>query len=87
MSARSYISVDESYLIISQATWTVDFGFFTISPATYAGPNPGTVVPVVNVVVVFDGPELLVQPATRADTKRTRIAREIFFMLTCMYMN
>ena len=65
----------------------MDFGFFTISPATYAGPDPGAVVPVVDVVVVFDGPELLVQPATRADTKRTRITREIFFMLTCMYMN
>jgi hypothetical protein len=73
--------------MISQAVCAVDVGIFTISPATYAGPDPGTVVPVVKVVVVFDGPELLVQPANRTDTKRTRIAREIFFLLTCMYMN
>jgi hypothetical protein len=73
--------------MISQAVGAVEVGLFTISPATYAGPDPGTVVPVVDGVVLFDEPELLEQPATSADTKRTRITREIFFMLTCMYMN
>jgi len=72
--------------MINQAVGAVEVGLLTISPAINAGPDPGTVVPVVNVVVVFDGLEL-VQPATRANTKRTKIARVIFFILTCMYMN
>ena len=71
--------------MINQAVGVVEVGLLTISPAINAGPDPGTVVPVVN-VVVFDGLEL-VQPATRANTKRTKIARQIFFILTCMYMN
>lgn len=61
-------------------------GLLTISPAVYKGPDPGAVVPVAD-VVAFDGPELPVQPATKANTKRTKIARQIFFILTCMYMN
>jgi len=85
MSARSYLSVDESYPTISDTELV--FGILTISPTTYKGPDPGAVVPVVSAGVVFDGPELSVQPAPRTNTKRTKIAREIFFILACMYMN
>ena len=57
------------------------FGILTISPAEYAGPDPEVVVPGTDGVVTFDEPESSVQPAARANSKRTRVTIEIFLMI------
>jgi hypothetical protein len=57
------------------------FGILTISPAEYAGPDPGAVVPVAVGVAPFDEPESSVQPAARANSKRTMVTIEIFLIV------
>jgi hypothetical protein len=56
------------------------FGILTISPVEYAGPDPGAVVPVTVGVAPFDEPESSVQPAVRANSRRTRVTIKIFLM-------
>ena len=79
MSARSYVSVAASYLIISIAVAALEPGILTISPDTYFALPDGEVVTMLAAVVVFVVLELSVQPVirtqeirstTRPDTKR-----------------
>ena len=79
MSARSYVSVAASYLIISIAVAALEPGILTISPDTYFALPDGEVVTPPDGVVVFVVLELSVQPeirtqkirsTTRPDTRR-----------------
>jgi hypothetical protein len=64
----------------------VEVGLFTISPAINAGPDPGTVVPVGNVVVVLDE-GVPAHPAPRANRKRNRKTSENIFTVSFMYIH
>ena len=72
--------------MINHAVGAVDVGLFTISPAINAGPDPGTVVPVVD-GVVLDEAGVFEQPATSANRRRNRITSENFLMDSCMYIH
>jgi hypothetical protein len=72
--------------MINQAVGEVEVGLFTISPAINVGPDPGTVVPVVD-GVVLDEAGVFEQPATSANRRRNRITSENFLMDSCIYIH
>ena len=85
MSARSYISVEGSYPIMSNAYWELTFGFFTTSPGEYIAPDAVIVAVAVGVASLV--PELPVHPAMSTKMNMMATIRENVSILIFMYKN